>query len=75
MKIITIVLSVMLLGGCSTTKGQEIDNEQKSNLVNNIENNSNQVYINKTYILIKEMENSIDLKDLDLFYIKYKAVM
>ena len=39
MKIITIVLSVMLLGGCSTTKGQEIDNEQKSNLVNNIENN------------------------------------
>ena len=44
-------------------------------IVNNIENNSNQVYINKTYILIKEMENSIDLKDLDLFYIKYKAVM
>nr|WP_317334090.1 hypothetical protein [uncultured Romboutsia sp.] len=38
-KIITIVLSVVLLVGCSSTKDQEIYNEQKSNLVNNIENN------------------------------------
>ena len=50
MKIITIVLSVMLLGGCSTTKGQEIDNEQKSNLVNNIENNyENRKTINSVF--------------------------
>ncbi len=38
-KIITIVLSAVLLVGCSSTKDQEIYNEQKSNLVNNIENN------------------------------------
>ena len=49
MKIITIVLSVMLLGGCSTTKGQEIDNEQKSNLVNNIENNYESLQIDSNW--------------------------
>ena len=36
-KLITIVLSVMLLVGCSSTKEPQIDNEQKYNLVNNIE--------------------------------------
>ena len=36
-KLITIVLSAMLLVGCSSTKEQQIDNEQKYNLVNNIE--------------------------------------
>ena len=44
-KIITIVLSVMLLVGCSLTKEQEIDKDQKSNLVNNIENNLESVKI------------------------------
>lgn len=38
-KIITIVLSVIFLVGCSSTKDQEIYDDQKSNLVNNIENN------------------------------------
>ena len=37
-KLITIVLSVMLLVGCSSTKEPQIDNEQKYNLVNNMEN-------------------------------------
>ena len=36
-KLITIVLSVMLLVGFSSTKEPQIDNEQKYNLVNNIE--------------------------------------
>ena len=36
-KLITIVLSAMLLVGCSSTKELQIDNEQKYNLVNNIE--------------------------------------
>ena len=35
-KLITIVLSVMLLVGCSSTKEPQIDNEQNYNLVNNI---------------------------------------
>jgi len=38
-KIIILVLSVIILVGCSSTKGQEVNNNQKSNLVNNIENN------------------------------------
>ena len=37
-KIITTVLSVMLLVGCSSTNEEQIDNEQKISLVNNIEN-------------------------------------
>ena len=36
-KLITIVLCAMLLVGCSSTKELQIDNEQKYNLVNNIE--------------------------------------
>lgn len=58
------------------TKQKIIDAENNfMSIVNNTENKSNQLTINKIYILIKEMQNSIDLKDLDLFYIKYKAVM
>ncbi|CED93465.1 Prokaryotic membrane lipoprotein lipid attachment site profile [Romboutsia ilealis] len=48
-KIITIVLSVMLLVGCSLTKEQEIDKDQKSNLVNNIENNLESVNIDSNW--------------------------
>lgn len=48
-KIITIVLSVMLLVGCSLNKEQEIDNDQKSHLVNNIENNLESVKIDTNW--------------------------
>ena len=48
-KIITIVLSVMLLVGCSSTEEQEIDNEKKSNLVNNIENNLESLKIDSNW--------------------------
>lgn len=37
--LITIVLSAMLLVGCSSTKDTQIDNDKKHNLINNIENN------------------------------------
>lgn len=48
-KIITIVLCVMLLVCCSLTKEQEIDKDQKSNLVNNIENNLESVKIDSNW--------------------------
>lgn len=37
-KIIIIILSIILLVGCSSTKEQEIDYKEKSNKINNIEN-------------------------------------
>lgn len=49
--------------------------ENMSNLVNSIENNKyNQYNINQAYIAIKELENIINVKDIDLFYLKYKIV-
>lgn len=46
--------------------------ENMSNLVNSIDNNKyNQYNINQTYIAIKELENIINVKDIDLFYLKY----
>lgn len=53
-KIITIVLSVIFLVGCSSTKDQEIYDDQKSNLVNNIENNLESLKIDPNWnILVK----------------------
>lgn len=57
-KIITIVLSVMILVGCSSTKEQEIDNEQKSNLVSNIENRSESLKIDPNWNIPVEGEIS-----------------
>ena len=31
--------------------------------------------INKIYVILKELQKSIDLKDKDVFYIKYKNIM
>lgn len=56
----------------------EIANAEQSfmPIINAIEaNKNNQFNISKTYILMKELESSIDLKDLDIFYIKYKNLM
>lgn len=38
-------------------------------------NQDSQFNINKAYILIKDLQNSLDTKDLDVFYIKYKALI
>ena len=31
--------------------------------------------VNKTYVLIKELQNSLGYKDKKMFYIKYKNLM
>lgn len=46
------------------------------NIINSVdENQKNQNKINKIYVLLNELDNSIDYKDKELFYIKYKALM
>ena len=46
--------------------------EYLSNIVNNINNNQYSQYnINQAFIAVKELENIINVKDLDIFYIKY----
>lgn len=46
-------------------------------VINNIENSANQkkYSINKTYILIGELKNSLATKDQEIFYIKYKNLL
>jgi hypothetical protein len=47
-----------------------------NNLSNNIEYAKDKEYkINKVYVLIKELENSLDSKDKKVFYIKYKNLL
>lgn len=47
-----------------------------SNVVNSMENKQyNQYNINQAYISVKELENLINVKDLDLFYFKYQIAM
>lgn len=46
------------------------------NVVNDIEFASKNEYkVNKTYVLIKELQNSLDLQDKEVFYIKYKSLL
>jgi len=47
-----------------------------SNLVNSMNNNQYSQYnINQAYISVKELENIINVKDLDIFYLKYNIAM
>ncbi len=47
-----------------------------ANIMNSVEvNNQNQNKISKVYVLLNELNNSIDLKDKDLYKIKYKNAM
>ena len=39
------------------------------------ENENNEVNINKSYILIKDLQNSSNNTDKDIFYIKYKNLI
>ena len=48
-KIITIILSIIFLVGCSSTKEQVIDDKEKSNIVNSIENNSDSLKIDSNW--------------------------
>ena len=38
-------------------------------------NKFNEYKVNKTYILVKELQNSLDLQDKEVFYIKYKNLL
>ena len=50
--------------------------ESITNVVNSIDNNEyNQYNINLAYIAIKELENLINVKDLEVFYFKYNNAM
>lgn len=50
--------------------------ESFKKLTNDIETIKNKEYkINKTYVLLKELQNSLNYKDKKLFYIKYKNLM
>lgn len=46
------------------------------NVVNDIEfAKKNEYKVNKTYVLVKELQNSLDLQDKEVFYIKYKNLL
>lgn len=47
-----------------------------SNIVNSVnEDKANVNKINKVYVLLNELDNCLNYKDKELFYIKYKALM
>lgn len=57
---------------------QEITNAEQAFLpvINNMNTNTKiQFNINKAYILLKEIQKSIDMQDKDIFYIKYKNLI
>ena len=49
--------------------------ESFNNVISNIDNNKSEVSINKTYILINEIQTSIPTRDLHLFFMKYKNLI
>ncbi len=50
--------------------------ETFNNLINDMEYMKDKEYkVNKTYVLIKELQNSLGYKDKKMFYIKYKNLM
>lgn len=53
------------------TKAQEYFNL----VINSINEKSSKIFTNKTYVLLNEMKNSINLKDKKLYYMKYKNLM
>ena len=50
--------------------------QEFTKLVTNVENKNNKQYnINKAYIMINEMQNSVTLQDKEVFLIKYKNLL
>lgn len=61
-----------------TAIGNNISECEKTfkNITNDMEYMKDKEYkVNKTYVLIKELQNSLTYKDKKLFYVKYKNVM
>ncbi len=50
-------------------------NEYFGLIINSINEDKNQSFVSKTYILVNEMNNAIKMKDKKLFYLKYKNLM
>ncbi len=45
-------------------------------LLNNVEENENSIYnINKTYIVLKELQSSLDEQNAIIFYLKYRNLI
>lgn len=44
-------------------------------VINSVDENKHQSDINKSYVLLNEMSNAINLKDKNLFFLKYKNLM
>lgn len=49
--------------------------EHFTTIINNVDNKKNETSINKTYILINELQSSVPSRDLQLFYMKYKNLI
>lgn len=64
-------------GNFSEVKSQLVNAEQSFlPIINNMNSNeNNEVNINKSYILIKDLQNSSNNMDKDIFYIKYKNLI
>ena len=64
-------------GNFSEVKNQLLSAEQSFlPIINNMNSNeNNEVNINKSYILIKDLQNSSNNTDKDIFYIKYKKII
>lgn len=61
-----------------TTIGTNISDCENTfkNLINDMEYMKDKEYkVNKTYVVLKELQNSLTYKDKKLFYVKYKNVM
>lgn len=72
-----IAYSIVEKGNWTLTQESIIKSDSYlSDVVNSMDNNKyNQYNINQAYVAVKEMENIINVKDLDVFYIKYNIAM
>lgn len=57
------------------TKMSEADQAYQKVMQNISSNDEKQYIVKKVYILLKEMQNSIDLKDKEIYYVNYKNLM
>lgn len=58
--------------------GKQLANAEQNYMpiVNNIDQNKNKEYnVNKSYVLLKELQKSVSTQDKDIFYIKYKNLI
>lgn len=50
--------------------------EEFEKMINDEEYSKNKAYkINKTYVLLNDLQNSLNSNDIDVFYLKYKSLM